>query len=166
MLRGMTDVDAVSVDGEAPVETGRRWGPLLVAGLVGLVLGAGGVGAVWAVSTSGPGDPGAFTLRGTLTLTGDNVPTDDGEGCVGYEGYDDIVAGAAVTVTDEDGKVVGSGALGAGRPNDDDSSCVFGVRVPDVPRGSKFYKVEVSHRGGLTVTAKEAEAGGFAATLG
>ncbi|MFF0818282.1 hypothetical protein ACFYVR_24485 [Rhodococcus sp. NPDC003318] len=37
--------------------------------------------------------------------------------------------------------------------------------VPDVPRGHKFYEVEVGHRGGLSYTESEAESG-LALTLG
>jgi hypothetical protein len=48
----------------------------------------------------------------------------------------------------------------------DAGSCVFDVAVPEVPKGEKFYKVEVSHRGTLQLTAKEAENGGLAASLG
>ena len=100
-----------------------------------------------------------------MTLTGDNVPVGDtSEDCTGYSGYADIAAGAAVTVYDSAGKVVATGALGTGKP--DSAACVFPVRVPEVPGGSKFYRVEVSHRGQITVTAAEAKAGEFAASLG
>lgn len=100
-----------------------------------------------------------------MTLTGDNVPSGDtSEDCTGYEGYDDITAGAGVTVYDSAGKVVASGSLGTGKPKS--AACVFPVRVPGVPEGSKFYRVEVSHRGQITVSAAEAKAGEFAASLG
>lgn len=100
-----------------------------------------------------------------MTLTGGNVPSGDtSEDCTGYSGYDDIAEGASVTVYDSKGAVVATGALGTGKP--DSASCVFPVRVPDVPGGSKFYRVEVSHRGQITVTASEAKAGEFAASLG
>lgn len=100
-----------------------------------------------------------------MTLTGDNVPAGDtSEECTGYSGYEDIAEGASVTVYDSAGKVVATGALGVGKP--DSAACVFPVRVPDVPGGSKFYRVEVSHRGQITVTAAEAKAGKFAASLG
>jgi hypothetical protein len=38
--------------------------------------------------------------------------------------------------------------------------------VAGVPEGSKFYQVEVSHRGKITVSSAEAKAGKFAASLG
>lgn len=100
-----------------------------------------------------------------MTLTGDNVPSGDtSEDCTGYSGYDDITAGASVTVYDSTGAVVATGSLGTGKP--DSAACVFPVRVSDVPGGSKFYQVEVGHRGKVTVSQAEAKAGEFAASLG
>lgn len=143
----------------------RRWPHPLITGLAGLAVGAGAVGLAWALSGGGSSAPASFTLRGTMTLTGDNVPSGDtSEGCTGYEGYEDIAQGASVTVYDSAGAVVATGALGTGKP--ESAACVFPVRVPDVPGGSKFYRVEVSHRGQVTVTAADARAGKFAASLG
>lgn len=123
------------------------------------------MGLAWALSSSDSSTPKTFTLRGTMTLTGDNVPTGEtNEDCTGYSGYEDIAKGASVTVYDNGGKVVAEGALGTGKPKD--AACVFPVSIPGVPEGSKFYQVEVSHRGKLTVSAAEAKAGGFASTLG
>src|SRR5207248_1667275 len=102
----------------------------------------------------------SFTLTGSMTLTGDNIPSGStSEDCTGYSGYDDITAGASVTVYDSAGKVVATGLLGAGKPKS--AACVFPVRVLGVPEGSKFYRVEVGHRGQITVTAAEAKAGAF-----
>lgn len=123
------------------------------------------MGLVWGLSGGGSSVPKSFTLTGAMTLTGDNVPLGDtSEDCTGYSGYEDIAAGASVTVYDSAGKVVATGALGTGKPKS--AACVFPVRVPEVPGGSKFYRVEVSHRGQITVTAAEAKAGEFAASLG
>ncbi|MGW1912620.1 hypothetical protein ACWCQS_18325 [Streptomyces sp. NPDC002076] len=142
----------------------RRWPHLLVAGVVGRVAGAGAIGLAWGLS-SGSDSPKTFTLRGTMTLTGDNVPSGEtNEDCTGYEGYDDIRQGAGVTVYDSAGKVVATGALSTGKP--DSAACVFRVSVKGVPDGSKFYQVEVSHRGKITVSSAEAQHGGFAASLG
>lgn len=179
MLPGMSDVTGSSESAESappdkssaaasvPLGAGwlsrRRLVPL--AAVAGLVVGAGAVGVAWAVSSSGSSAPQTFTLRGAMTLTGDNVPSGDtSEDCTGYQGYADIVAGAGVTVYDSAGKVVASGSLGTGKPKS--AACVFPVRVPDVPEGSKFYRVEVSHRGQITVSAGKAKAGEFAASLG
>lgn len=130
-----------------------------------MVVGAGVVGLVWALSSGGSSEPASFTLRGTMTLTGDHVPSGPtGEDCTGYSGYDDIREGASVTVYDSAGKVVATGALETGKPSD--GACVFTAKVPGVPDGSKFYQVEVSHRGRLTVSAADAKTDGFAASLG
>jgi hypothetical protein len=69
-----------------------------------------------------------------------------------------------VTVYDSAGKVVATGSLGTGKPKS--AGCVFPVSVAGVPGGSKFYQVEVSHRGKITVSSAEAKAGKFAASLG
>ncbi|MGW1160375.1 hypothetical protein ACWD48_19585 [Streptomyces sp. NPDC002519] len=150
---------------DVPPANPRRWPHPLVAGLAGFVVGAAVVGLIWGLSSGGSSTPKTFTLKGSMTLTGDNVPTGEtNEDCTGYSGYDDIRAGTSVTVYDNDGKVVGQGVLGTGKPKD--AACVFAVSVPGVPEGSKFYQVEVSHRGKVTVSAAEAKAGGFGASLG
>ncbi|MYR42141.1 hypothetical protein GTW67_08940 [Streptomyces sp. SID5910] len=114
---------------------------------------------------TGSGGPATFTLEGSFTLT-DEV-TDDGDGgCSGgYDsGYDDIAEGTGVTVYGANGDVIATGALG-----DSDQllgACTFDVAVPGVPKGEKFYKVEVSHRGTVQLSAEEAENGEFGASLG
>jgi hypothetical protein len=138
----------------------------LAASVAGLVVGAGGVGLVWGMSGSPAAKP--FVLRGSLVLS-DPTPTDSNfTGCTGSGGYDDIVPGAAVTVYDAGGRVVANGALGEGRYASTDSTapCVFKFAVPGVPDGAKFYQVEISHRGKLTVSAAKAKAGTFASSLG
>ncbi len=160
-----TETPDVPLLPEVPPARARRWPHPLVTGLAGLAVGAGAVGLTWGLSGGGSSAPKPFTLAGVITLTGDNVPVGDtSEDCTGFSGYEDIAAGASVTVYDSSGKVVATGALGTGKP--DSAACVFPVRVPEVPGGSKFYRVEVSHRGQITVTAAEAKAGEFAATLG
>lgn len=165
-MSDLTDASAAALMPEAPTTAKtRRWPHPLITGLAGLAVGAGAVGLAWGLSGGGSSAPASFTLRGTMTLTGDNVPSGDtSEDCTGYEGYDDITAGASVTVYDSAGAVVATGALGTGRP--DSAACVFPVKVPGVPGGSKFYRVEVSHRGQVTVTAADAKAGEFTASLG
>ncbi|WP_413759622.1 hypothetical protein [Streptomyces sp. MMBL 11-3] len=143
----------------------RRLGPA-AAGLLGLCLGAGLVGGIWAVqANSEPGDPGAFTLEGEFALTDSVGPIGD-DGCGGLRGYDDIQEGTSVTVYGASGDVVATGALGASTYDRSSYDCTFEVAVSDVPKGEKFYKVEVSHRGTLQLSAKEAEGGEFAAGLG
>jgi len=166
----MTDAPAIPpmppVDLPVPVKSRRRWVVQLAAGVAGLVVGAGGVGLAWGMSGSPVAKP--FVLRGSLVLS-DPTPTDSNyTGCTGSGGYDDIVPGAAVTVYDAGGKVVANGALGEGRYASTDSTapCVFKFVVPGVPDGAKFYQVEISHRGKLTVSAAKAKAGTFASSLG
>ena len=147
------------------VVPGRRMNPL-AAGMIGLALGAGVVGGVWAVTAGGPGQPETFTLEGSFELT-DEVMS-DGDGCKGrYDsGYDDIAEGASVTVYGAGGDVVATGALGDSEEDEDGTTCTFAVAVDDVPKGERFYKVEVSHRGTVQLTAEEAENGGLAVSLG
>lgn len=144
----------------------RWWQSAWATGVAGLVIGASAVGGVWAAQ-AGPADPGSFTLQGHMTLTGDHIPAgEEGEGCTGYSGFSDIAEGASVTVYDPAGKVLATGALGAGKPDEDSGPCRFPVRVASVPKGSKFYQVEVTHRGKVTITAAEAEHGKYGASLG
>jgi hypothetical protein len=137
-----------------------------IAAVVGLLVGAGGVGIAWGLSSGSSSSSGPpFTLHGTLTLKGSNVATGaDYTNCEGSDGFDDIVEGAQVTVYDIDTKIVAVGSLGVGK-SDGKANCVFEVTVPGVPRGSKFYQVEISHRGKLQVSEAEAQVGLFAASL-
>ncbi|MEX2970410.1 hypothetical protein [Streptomyces sp. C184] len=145
----------------------KWWGRPLAAGVAGLAIGAGAVGSAWAIQASQTHKAAVFTLRGKMTLTGDHIPSGDtGEQCTGYKGYDDISEGASVTVYDTGSKLIAKGALGAGNPDGVSGVCEFHVKVPDVPKGEKFYQVEVSHRGKISATAEEAERGEFAASLG
>ncbi|MEV5643909.1 MULTISPECIES: hypothetical protein [Streptomyces] len=148
-----------------PAAQAKRLGPL-AAGLLGLAVGAGVVGGIWAITAhSGPGEPATFTLEGTFTLT-DEVTSDGDGGCSGgYDsGYDDIGEGTGVTVYGASGDVIATGALGDSEELV--GTCAFDVAVPGVPKGEKFYKVEVSHRGTVQLSAEEAENGEFGASLG
>ncbi|WP_285737688.1 hypothetical protein [Kitasatospora phosalacinea] len=142
----------------------------LVAGLTGFAAGAATVGLAWGLSSSGSSAPaaasantGTFTLVGSMTLTSGAVDTKTG--CAGSGGYNDIRTGAGVTVYDESGKVLAIGALGPGVTQGVDG-CAFTVNVTKVPRGPKFYQVEISHRGKINLSSSDAEAGLFGATLG
>ncbi|MBL3664503.1 hypothetical protein JL475_00385 [Streptomyces sp. M2CJ-2] len=114
-------------------------------------------------ASSGPGKPATFTLEGSFALL--EGGSDTGSGCEGSGGYDDISEGTSVTVYGASGDVIATGRLG-----DSETigygTCTFDVAVPDVPKGEKFYKVEVSHRGTVQMSAEEAENGEFAGTLG
>lgn len=135
----------------------------LGAGLLGLALGAGFVGGAWVITANSHSGPGTFTLTGSFSLLED--ASDTGSGCQGTGGYDDIREGTSVTVYGANGDVIATGQLGDSA-SASYGTCGFDVSVPDVPKGEKFYKVEVSHRGTLQLTAKEAENGEFAGSLG
>jgi hypothetical protein len=84
--------------------------------------------------------------------------------CSGTTGYTDITQGAQVRVRNEKGKVLGVGALGAGKPDPESVStfqgqellsvCKFAFAVKGVG-DAKFYSVEVAHRGEITYSAKQ-----------
>lgn len=149
----------------APEAPKKRLNPF-TTGLAGLALGASIVGGTWAVTAnSGPDKPDTFTLEGTFTLTEDATATGDDDCSASYDsGYDDISEGTSVTVYGAKGDVIATGHLGDSTSGG--YTCEFAISVPDVPKGEKFYKVEVSHRGTLQLSAKEAENGELAATLG
>ncbi|MFF2184575.1 hypothetical protein [Streptomyces sp. NPDC058155] len=141
----------------------RRPSPL-AAGLIGLALGAGLVGAAWAITANnGPDKPATFTLEGEFLLLEDAVDMDDS--CAGTGGYDDIAEGTSVTVYGAKGDVIATGSLGDSNSTVP-GTCTYDIAVPDVPKGEKFYKVEVSHRGTLQLSAEQAENGELASTLG
>ncbi len=103
--------------------------------------------------------PDTFEIQGAITLE-DNITTSglpSGYECAGKGGYKDIGPGVAVTVMDEAGTLLAKGAIG--KSSGGASGCWLDFTVPSVPRGSQFYKVEVSHRGELTYTESEAESG-------
>ncbi|WP_174479457.1 hypothetical protein [Streptomyces hokutonensis] len=80
------------------------------AGLLGLAAGAGLMGAVWGITATTGTGPGTFTLEGAFALTED--ASDNGSGCAGTGGYDDIAEGTSVTVYGADGDVIATGHLG------------------------------------------------------
>lgn len=130
--------------------------------------------------------PSTFTLRGSLTLDGPltvaqlgtetfdpaaRVPA--GTGCLGGGGYDDIAAGAAVTVFDGT-EVIGVGHLADGAVvraiprarTRATGTCRFPFAVDDVPAGRSFYSVEVSHRGKVSFPAERVQGGEVELTIG
>ncbi|MCM1942693.1 hypothetical protein NC239_31265 [Streptomyces sp. G3] len=109
-------------------------------------------------------EEGPFSTDGTLTVAGIGAGLDPGELCSGTGGYSDIDFGTQVNVTDAAGTLVAVGSLGLGEKTE--LGCEFPFTVDDITPGSKFYTVEVSHRGGLTQTEDQLHAGGLAFTLG
>lgn len=145
-----------------PAVPKRPLSPLL-AGAIGLIVGASLVGGTWAFTANKSDDPPTFTLEGSFTLT-DGARREGEDNCRGTGGYNDIAEGTSVTVYDGAGKIAATGELGMSVYAS--GLCLFVVAVEDVPKGEKFYQVEVSHRGKVQLTAKQAEAGKLAATLG
>ncbi|MBM9624653.1 hypothetical protein [Streptomyces zhihengii] len=158
-------IDAPPVPHTPQTPPKKRLTPL-AAGLLGLIVGAGLVGATWAVTANQ--DPETFTLEGAFALTDEVYSEPGSENCRGSvtSGYDDIAEGTSVTVYGAGDDVIATGHLGPSEPNDSGTICTFEVVIEDVPKGEKFYKVEVSHRGTVQLTAEEAENGELFASLG
>lgn len=113
---------------------------------------------------AGPAGASGHTIRGDLRLHVAGGWFKSQTTCSGTTGYDDVRAGAQVTVADAKGKTIAVGTLGDGRTDEfsTDSSglyretCVFPLKVTGVP-DSDFYSVEVAHRGELTYPKKKLE---------
>ncbi|MDN3267431.1 hypothetical protein [Streptomyces sp. MA15] len=152
--------------GHPPTASGSRWARLPRGAVlaIGVGLGAAVVGACWAGVSLAEGSEGPFSTDGTLTVAGIGAGLDPGELCSGTGGYSDIDFGTQVNVTDAAGTLVAVGSLGLGEKKE--LGCEFPFTVADITPGSKFYTVEVSHRGGLTQTEDELRAGGLAFSLG
>jgi hypothetical protein len=171
---------AVGQEVVAAPSTRRRW---VVPFVGGVAVGALLLSVVWGLSQpKGPGpallfqtatgtgtaassgsSDATFTMLGTFKLYGTSIGS--GTSCHGSGGYDDIGDGASVTVYDAAGKVEAVGAItkpySLAVPG-----CSFSIVVPDVPNGEKFYQIEISHRGKVTVTADDAKFGRVSLTLG
>jgi hypothetical protein len=120
------------------------------AGTAVLLLSRGPVQAVTTKAVSAlatAAGPATLTVSGTFVLTDDNLFLGT-DGCAGQDGYSDISTGAAVTVTDGTGAIVGLGRLDSAQLTSTDD-CTFSFSVADVPAGKNFYGVEVTHRGAV-----------------
>ena len=153
-----------------PPKRRRPWVFPLICAAGGLVVGVavlGGYVLLRGEDVTDAANSDAFTLTGRFALRG-GAESDGAGRCQGEDGYTDIHSGAAVTVYDAGGEVIAVGALSDPKASDPELivSCEFTVTVPNVPRGERFYAVEVTHRGRVTVSAEQAEAGGFWASLG
>ncbi|WP_345695468.1 hypothetical protein [Kitasatospora terrestris] len=138
-------------------------GLVVAAAAVGLARGLSGEDAGPATPTSGSpaAGPDTFALSGHLTLKQSSVTSGP---CSGTGGYQDIHEGATVTVYDGGGRAVATGSLAAGMRVG--LYCRFSVWVTGVPVGPGSYQVEVSHRGKATLSAEDAQAGKYEASLG
>ncbi len=104
--------------------------------------------------------PSTFAAKGTITVTGSvtNYQTDNDPQCHGYNGFDDMQHGAQVTIS-ADGKTVAVGSLDQGVSGDGNTSCTFSFSIADEPGGSKFYSVEVTHRGAMQYSEDQLKSG-------
>ncbi len=101
--------------------------------------------------------PATFAVRGGVTLL--YGATEDGPGeCTGRGGYEDLAAGAPVTISDGSGEKVALGELGPGEIVKGTYSCEFPFSVEEVPAGEAVYTVEVAGRGGVDFTEADADA--------
>ncbi|MCU1677670.1 MAG: hypothetical protein JWM93_2428 [Frankiales bacterium] len=120
--------------------------------------------AVILMLTSQKKAPPTHTVFGVMQLVG-GKSNEYASTCEGKGGYSDISQGTSVTVTDGAGKIIGTGHLDEGTGAG--SVCTFGFTVKSVP-DTDFYKIEISHRGGLTFSREEMAAQGWivSASLG
>ena len=88
-------------------------------------------------------------ITGTFLLSGTEGEDffSDGGGCQGTSGYDDVEPGLQVTISDQSGTVIGTGALDSGQVLE--AGCVFRFEVNNIPVAS-FYKVAVGRRGEIS----------------
>lgn len=135
-------------------------GVILIAVVLAVTLGGDDDKDSDAAKDPDSDEPETFIVHGEMELydyTGDNILRYQGT-CSGYEGYDDMVAGAQVVIRDATGETVAVSALDEGEPQGR-TSCIFPFTVEDVPAGESIYSVEVSHRGEITFKEDEAEVG-------
>lgn len=112
--------------------------------------------------------PATRTVHGTLTLTGHNWISENGQAgevCTALDGYTDITAGTEVDVTDSAGKVIALGHLADGTVTDDAANCSFPFAVGGVPTKTGIYGIQVGHRGTIHYSAADLR-NGPALTLG
>jgi len=108
-----------------------------------------------ALLLAGCGGESTFTAKGTLGIVAVDSTTDDCSSGTG--GYDDITEGASVVIYDASDKKLAIGSLKAGKEYGDNGLCVFKFKIPDIPSGKGPYGVEISHRGQIAFTEKEAD---------
>lgn len=112
--------------------------------------GGGGAEAKGSVLLLRCGDSNRTACQVNPDYTSANYATVGSE-CSGRGGYDDLAGGAAVTVYDASGAIVGTGELAPGQVQKG-VACQFDFAVKDLPK-CKFYQVEVAHRGKVTEQA-------------
>lgn len=146
----------------------KRAGMIALAAAGVLLLMAGAGLGVWYVTrpdatpsaAAGAASPSTLDVTGVITLqrgqfTWNSV---DDPTCQGWKGFEDLRAGAQVTVTDAAGKTLAVGAISAGTAQGITTeadgmhragSCMLPFKAAGVARGAGPYGVEVAHRGVL-----------------
>jgi hypothetical protein len=144
------------------------WGTRGAVVLVLLVTGCGGSSATKDDTPRPVITPTAFTLGGTLAVTGGSPANGrEGAACTTPTAYRDVAAGAPVVVTDHRMKTIAVGRLEPGRlvRVSGERHCVFPFAVPDVPTGQPFYRVVFANRRPRWYDEPQARAG-ISLTLG
>lgn len=156
-------------------QTKKHKGAISVAIVAGVVVILGV--AAFAILVNRPTESSTadtFTLRGSISIASDfsGGINYDGTKCSGSGGYSDLTPGTAVTVANQTGQVIGTGALGTSRPvmttvpvaisglpNSVLGACILNFAVQNVPDGLSSYVLTISHRGARVVPAAEAHDG-------
>lgn len=105
-----------------------------------------------AVAAAAPTTAGTFTVEGYVELTHGQFTWQgtDNPVCSGMNGFDDMTAGAQMTISDATGKALVVGQLDAGRAfditGDIAGSCRLTFSIPKVPSGVGPYGIKVTHR--------------------
>lgn len=147
--------------GVFPAPTRSRRGRWIAGAAIAAVLIAGGVDAALLLG-SGDGGPDTTTVTGTFVLHDRDTAAAQ---CVGRGGYSDIGPGASVILTNEDGRILGSAALGAGRADVAAGTCRYRFAMPGVPEDQQQYAVQVTHRGKVVNSRAEMQRDGWAFEL-
>jgi serine/threonine-protein kinase len=153
-------------EGQVPIETYthsilRR--PILAGVGIALAIALVGGGVfVWLRSL----DSGKPSVVGPVktNVTGEFILTNSDTaiaGCIGQGGYSDISPGVPVILTNQDGKILGSSALGSGVADSSAGTCTYTFTIPDVPEDQSQYAIEVSHRGKVVNSKSDMAANGW-----
>lgn len=97
---------------------------------------------------------GTFTIyhKQYSSENADNFMVTDNKLCGGMNGFDDLRYEMPITVTNEEGKIIGIGSAGFGVLVDSD--CVFTYKIDNIPR-SNFYSIEVGRRGKVNYSIEQ-----------
>jgi hypothetical protein len=97
-----------------------------------------------------PKIPTKFYVHGDVRLSGPGNVTGDLGTCSGVGEYSDVYRGAAVVVTDQDGKPLSRGAVTAGVGSNYYQNvldeCAFNIAVLNVPRPKKGYFIVIGRQ--------------------